>query len=46
MDFTLSGYQDQEGNIVDEITGRIDDVRIYNRVLDAGEIQAIYRGEE
>jgi len=46
VDFTLSGYQDQEGNIVDEITGRIDDVRIYNRVLDAGEIQAIYRGEE
>jgi hypothetical protein len=40
--FTISGYLDPEGEIVDEITGRVDDVRIYNRVLSADEIMGIY----
>jgi len=42
MPFTISGYLDEDGNIIDEITGRVDDVRIYNRALGAGEINAIY----
>lgn len=40
--FTLSGYLDNANEIVDEITGKIDDVRIYNRALSAGEIRDIY----
>jgi len=40
--FTISGYMRDSGEIVDEITGKIDDVRIYNRVLSVDEIQAIY----
>jgi len=40
--FSISGYLDDDGKIVDEITGKIDDVRIYNRVLSVDEIQAIY----
>lgn len=40
--FTISGYLNDSNEILDEITGKIDDVRIYNRALDAGEIRAIY----
>lgn len=43
--FTVSGYLDNSGNIVDEITGRIDEVRIFNRVLEPGEIRAIHAAE-
>ena len=37
--FTMSGYLRESGEIVDEITGRIDDVRIYKRALSAKEIR-------
>jgi len=40
--FTISGYFKKSGIIVDEITGKIDDVRIYNRVLTNDEIGLIY----
>jgi hypothetical protein len=36
--FTLSGYRNREQKIVDEITGKIDDVRIYNYALKPEEI--------
>lgn len=36
--FTIGGYLDSNGRIVDEMTGRIDDVRIYARALSADEI--------
>ncbi len=36
--FTIGGYLDNNGHIVDEVTGRIDDVRIYARALSADEI--------
>ena len=39
--FTMSGYLDDSGAIVDEITGRIDDVRIYARALSAAEIREV-----
>jgi hypothetical protein len=39
--FTLSGYLDDSGEIVDEITGRLDDVRIYARALSATEIRQV-----
>lgn len=39
--FTLSGYLDDSGRIVDEITGRLDDVRIYDRALSQAEIRSI-----
>ena len=41
--FTISGYLNDTGEIVDEITGKIDDVRIYNRVLNVDEIRHIYQ---
>jgi hypothetical protein len=44
--FTVSGYLDTTGNVVDEITGMIDEVRIYNRTLSADEIQNIYSTEK
>jgi hypothetical protein len=40
--FTISGYLDKQGKIIDEITGKIDDVRIYNGVLSAEKIRDIY----
>ncbi len=40
-DFSISGYLDN-GRIVDEISGRIDDVRVFDRVLNDHEIRAIY----
>jgi len=40
--FTLSGYLDKAGKIVDEISGALDDVRIYNRALSETEIRAVY----
>ncbi|MEE9494520.1 MAG: LamG domain-containing protein [Gammaproteobacteria bacterium] len=40
--FSISGFVDDDGKIVDEITGKIDDVRIYNQALTAKEIQEIY----
>lgn len=43
--FTVSGYLDENGKIVDEITGLIDEVRVYNRALDAEEIENIYAAE-
>ena len=39
---TLSGYLDGNGDIVDEISGTLDDVRIYNRALTDEEIRTIY----
>lgn len=39
--FTISGYLRKDGQIVDEITGRIDDVRIYARALSGEEIRAV-----
>lgn len=43
--FTVSGYLDDTGSIGDEITGMIDEVRIYNRALSAEKIQTIYSEE-
>ena len=37
----MSGYLDDSGRIIDEITGRLDDVRIYNRALSPTEIRSI-----
>ncbi len=39
--FTMSGYIDDSGAIIDEITGRLDDVRIYNVALSAQQIRRI-----
>jgi hypothetical protein len=39
--FTMSGYIDDAGRIVDEITGRLDDVRIYNVALSKKQIRQI-----
>lgn len=39
--FTLSGYLDASGAIVDEITGTIDEVRIYDQALSARTIRAL-----
>jgi len=39
--FTIGSYLDDDGKIVDEITGLVDDVRIYSRALSAGEIKAL-----
>jgi len=44
--FTLSGYLNDKGGIVDEITGKIDDVRIYNRVLSADEIRNVFNARK
>jgi hypothetical protein len=38
---TLAAYLDKQGAIVDEITGRVDDVRIYDRALSSDEIRAL-----
>ena len=35
---TISGYRDTKGKIIYEITGKIDDVKIYNRALNDKEI--------
>ena len=40
--FTISGYFDESGEIVDEITGKLDDVRIYNRALTEANIRDVY----
>jgi hypothetical protein len=40
--FTISGYLDEVGDIVDEITGKLDDVRVYGRALSETEIRAVY----
>ncbi len=40
--FTISGYLDESGQIVDEITGKLDDVKIYRRVLGESEIMAAF----
>ncbi len=39
--FTIGAYLDDEQNVVDEISGRVDDVRIYARALSASEIRAL-----
>jgi Concanavalin A-like lectin/glucanases superfamily len=39
--FTMSGYLTESGQIVDEITGRIDDVHIYRRALSESEIREV-----
>lgn len=39
---TIGGYLKRDGRVIDEITGRLDDVRFYNRVLSADEIRAHY----
>jgi hypothetical protein len=41
---TISGYLSGTGGTVDEITGRLDDVRFYDRALGAGDIRAIFLG--
>jgi len=40
--FTISGYLGDGGAIVDEITGMLDDVRIYNRALSEHAIMVVY----
>ncbi len=42
-DFLISGYINGGGQIIDEITGKIDDVRIYNEALSQSDIEAIYQ---
>jgi hypothetical protein len=39
--FTIGSYLDGDGKIIDEMSGLIDDVRIYNRALSASEIRAL-----
>ena len=39
--FTMSGYLEDSGQIVDEITGRIANVRVYDRALSADQIRAV-----
>jgi len=39
--FTIGGYLDGSGRIVDEMSGRIDEVRIYSRALSAAEIRQL-----
>jgi len=41
--FTISGYFNAQGGIVDEVYGLVDDVRLYARALDAQEIDTIYQ---
>ena len=41
--FAISSHQRDSGEIVDEITGKIDEVRIYYRVLNVDEIQRNYQ---
>ncbi len=41
--WTLSGYLNRQGAIVDEITGRMDEVRIYERALTESEVRALYQ---
>jgi hypothetical protein len=43
---TISGYLEPPEQIIDEITGKIDDVRIYNKALTAEEIKSIYQSFE
>lgn len=40
--WTLSGYRNRDGAIVDEMSGLIDDVRIYDRALSAVEVHALF----
>ena len=40
---TIGAFVKADGTIIDEITGRLDDVRIYNRALSREEIQAHYK---
>ena len=40
---TISGYIHRSGQLIDEITGMIDDVRVYNRALSPSEIRSIYQ---
>lgn len=42
LPFTIGGYLDDKNQIVDEITGRLDDVRIYNRALTPTQIEALH----
>jgi hypothetical protein len=44
--FTIGAYLDDHGKIVDEMSGMIDDVRIYSRALSAREIEALAAGSE
>jgi hypothetical protein len=39
--FTIGAYLDDHGKIVDEMSGLIDDVRIYSRALSAREINSL-----
>jgi Concanavalin A-like lectin/glucanases superfamily len=39
---TIGAYLDHNGVVVDEISGRLDDVRIYNRALTAAEVKSYY----
>jgi hypothetical protein len=46
-DFTISGYRDPDTNVIkDEINGKIDDVRLYNRALSAAEILNVYNAQK
>jgi hypothetical protein len=39
--FTIGAYLEQDGKIVDEISGRIDDVQIHSRALSRSQIRAL-----
>ena len=39
--FTISGYLDEAGQTIDEISGSIDELRIYARALSAAEINGV-----
>ena len=39
---TIGAYLDHNGVVDDEISGRLDDVRIYNRVWTAADIKSYY----
>jgi len=41
LPYTIGGYLDHDDRIVDEMTGRIDDVRIYDQALSATQIATV-----
>ena len=43
--FTIGAYVDDDGQIIDELSGQMDSVRIYRRALSSNEIEALYRAD-
>jgi hypothetical protein len=39
---TIGGYLDDEGGIVDELAGQVDEVRVYNRALSSAELTGLF----